>query len=306
MNRESLIWTIVVVVAGALLLGRAFLTEHGMGKAYVEERPVDRVKVVPPDAVADPETGEVERVWMDAEEAASAGIELPDEGSEDRIQWTDYAASQYRLYVEAEQQDPNQTQYQFSIARSIGLWIAAALTLFVMSFLIKDNPLYKIAESIFVGVSAAYWMVISFWNTLVPNLFAHLVPDLVKATVMPGLGDDAGFQPLYLIPLVLAIMLLWRLSPVGSWISRWPMAFFIGVFLRLAPDPLPRCRLPEPDPQQHRAAGRAGRGAARSCSGTPSPTWCSSSACWRVSSTSSSRSSTRASSARRRSSASGT
>jgi hypothetical protein len=53
---------------------------------------------------------------------------------------------------------------------------------------------------------------------------------LVKATVMPGLSEEAAFDPLYIIPLILAVMLLWRLSPVGSWISRWPMAFFIGVF----------------------------------------------------------------------------
>ena len=28
--------------------------------------------------------------------------------------------------------------------------------------------------------------------------------------------------------LVLGVMLLWRLAPKGGWISRWPLAFFIG------------------------------------------------------------------------------
>ena len=33
--------------------------------------------------------------------------------------------------------------------------------------------------------------------------------------------------------LILGAMLLWRLAPVGGWISRWPMAFIIGVFCGL-------------------------------------------------------------------------
>jgi hypothetical protein len=29
--------------------------------------------------------------------------------------------------------------------------------------------------------------------------------------------------------LLLSIMLLWRLSPKGGWIARWPLAFIIGI-----------------------------------------------------------------------------
>ena len=35
-----------------------------------------------------------------------------------------------------------------------GIWVGALLTLFVFSFLYKDNPFYKFAEHLFVGVSA--------------------------------------------------------------------------------------------------------------------------------------------------------
>jgi hypothetical protein len=51
-----------------------------------------------------------------------------------------------------------------------GVWIAAALTLFIFSFLYKDNPLYKFAEHLFVGVSAGYIVVQQFWQVLFPNL----------------------------------------------------------------------------------------------------------------------------------------
>ena len=43
--------------------------------------------------------------------------------------------------------------------RSIGLWAAAFFTLGIFSFLYGDNPVYKIAEAVLVGVSAAYWIV---------------------------------------------------------------------------------------------------------------------------------------------------
>ncbi len=39
---------------------------------------------------------------------------------------------------------------------------SAFLTLAVMSFLYKDNPFYKFAEHLFVGVSAAFWMCLGF------------------------------------------------------------------------------------------------------------------------------------------------
>ena len=61
------------------------------------------------------------------------------------------------------------------------LWVGGLLTLMIFSFLYKDNPLYKFAEHLFVGVSAGYWMVVAFWTTLIPNLFGYLYPPLLGA-----------------------------------------------------------------------------------------------------------------------------
>lgn len=117
-----------------------------------------------------------------------------------------------------------------SPARTIGVWIGALLTLSIFSFLYKDNPLYKVAEAVFVGVSAAYWMVVAFWTTLVPNLFGKLFPHWVHAGLMPGLSPvrEPGWY-WYFVPLVLGLMLLWRLAPRGAWIATWPLAFIMGV-----------------------------------------------------------------------------
>jgi hypothetical protein len=43
-----------------------------------------------------------------------------------------------------------------NVSHDFGIWVGALLTLFVFSFLYRDNPLYKFAEHLFVGVSAGY------------------------------------------------------------------------------------------------------------------------------------------------------
>lgn len=145
-----------------------------------------------------------------------------------------FAPATYGEYQRAEQAQPGQTVIQLSVPRTIGLWLAALFTLAIFSFLFADNPFYKVAESVLVGVSAAYWMVVGFWDVLVPNLIARLWPAGVQAWAMPGLaGPEAERNLLYLVPLVLGIMLLWRLAPRGAWIGRWPLAFIVGTFAGL-------------------------------------------------------------------------
>ncbi len=40
----------------------------------------------------------------------------------------------------------------------LGAWVAVFLTLGIFSYLYKDNPFYKIAEHLFVGISAGYFI----------------------------------------------------------------------------------------------------------------------------------------------------
>jgi hypothetical protein len=118
---------------------------------------------------------------------------------------------------------------QFSLSRTLGVWVAALLTLCIFSFLYRDNPFYKLSESVLVGVSAAYWMVVAYWDVLIPNLFGKIWPSWIQSWAMPGLSpqhDEYWFA--YFVPLGLGIMLLWRLAPRGGWIGVWPLAFSIG------------------------------------------------------------------------------
>jgi hypothetical protein len=108
-------------------------------------------------------------------------------------------------------------------------WTAGLMTLMIFSFLYKDNPFYKFAEHLFVGISAAYWMVVGFWSTLVPNLFGNIAPRWA-GSAFPAAGIDAGAaaQPHYWIAAVLGVFMLARLAHPIAWLSRWALAFIVG------------------------------------------------------------------------------
>ena len=108
----------------------------------------------------------------------------------------------------------------FSI-EMIGVWFAVLLTLSIFSYLYGDNPFYKSAEHIFVGVSAGYIFAITFWDTIWPNLFGRLFPSYVQA------GFE--FDIIYIIPLLLGIFMLLRLSKKYSWLSRISIAYIVGM-----------------------------------------------------------------------------
>ena len=117
----------------------------------------------------------------------------------------------------------------------LSVWLAAFLTLCIFSFLYKDNPFYRFAEHLFVGVSAGYYIILNFWTGIVPNLIEPLSKTLVNA------AGPAGFQSLFLprlgdyrifmiIPGILGLLLFTRLFGRIGWLSRWSLAVIIGVF----------------------------------------------------------------------------
>lgn len=110
------------------------------------------------------------------------------------------------------------------------LWttFGAFLTLATFSFLYKDNPFYKFAEHLVVGVSAGYFVIILWHNGLVPNLFQRL-----SDGNWYYLWLDSS-KPWYLIPAFLGILMWTRFSSNYGWISRWPMALYIGIATGIA------------------------------------------------------------------------
>lgn len=104
-------------------------------------------------------------------------------------------------------------------ATVFGAWVATGLTLLIFSFLYKDNPLFKLAEHLYVGVSVGYTIVKAYDTVLV-----HLV---VKPIVEQG-------EISLLIPVAIGMLMLTRYVPKAAWMSRYAFAFIVGMGAGLA------------------------------------------------------------------------
>jgi len=110
----------------------------------------------------------------------------------------------------------------------LGTTFAAFVTLATFSFLYKDNPFYKFAEHLVVGVSAGYFLIILWHNALVPNLYQRLADG---DWYFVWLNSDRWW---YVIPAILGVLMWTRFSKKYSWVSRWPMALYIGIATGIA------------------------------------------------------------------------
>ncbi len=100
----------------------------------------------------------------------------------------------------------------------IGVWIAALLTLFAFSFLYKDNPFFRFAESLFAGVSLGYYIGIVLNQTLLPNL------------IVPLRTEFAGNWDL-LVAGGIGILLYMRYVPKIGWVSRYALAIYVAYYI---------------------------------------------------------------------------
>lgn len=93
------------------------------------------------------------------------------------------------------------------------IWFAALLTLCTFSFLWRDNPLYKFAEHLFVGVSVGYTISILYWNAFMPRVWEPIV---------------TNHQYYILLPTILGLLAFAVFFKRSSWLIRYPIAFYMG------------------------------------------------------------------------------
>jgi hypothetical protein len=101
-----------------------------------------------------------------------------------------------------------------------GAWLSIFLTLCIFSYLYEDNPIYKLAEHLFLGVSIGYGVIEIVYGVLIPNLFDKLV--LAEAWTLSRIG--------LLAPLAMFMLLFTKFSRKYSWLARIPIAFLVAAF----------------------------------------------------------------------------
>lgn len=105
----------------------------------------------------------------------------------------------------------------------LGNVLALLLTVMVLSFLVGDNPLFRFAVHLFIGVAAGYAGAIAWHNVMQPGIIDPLF--------------QAGFAGLFapevivtvLAPLVLILLMLLKFSPATARFGGLPLALLVGV-----------------------------------------------------------------------------
>ena len=93
------------------------------------------------------------------------------------------------------------------------IWISSILSLAILSFLYKENPFFRAAEHIFLGVANGY-LVTFYWHRI-------LMPILFRPLFQQG-------ELLLIIPFTIGILYLTRFIPRISWLVRIPIAIYMG------------------------------------------------------------------------------
>lgn len=99
----------------------------------------------------------------------------------------------------------------------VGMIIGLLLTLLIYSYVFGDNPLYRLAVHVLVGVSAAYAAVVMVRQVLIP-VYQQLQSN-------PGSADNL----IWYVPLFFAVLLLLQRLPTIGWLGNNTLALIIGI-----------------------------------------------------------------------------
>src|SRR5512136_1435580 len=94
--------------------------------------------------------------------------------------------------------------------------IAFLFTLMILSYLVGDNPLFRVAIYIFVGVSAGYVATVAWWQVLWPNV------------IVPVLSGTPMQKSLLAVPILLSGLLLMKAWPPLTRLGMPAMGLLVG------------------------------------------------------------------------------
>ncbi len=95
----------------------------------------------------------------------------------------------------------------------VGLVLGAVLTLLIFSYLLGDNPLYRLALHLFVGALIGYSFGILLRDVLIGMALAQLLANPIAVVC----------------PLVLGLLLLFKGFPRQAYVGNFSVAYLVGV-----------------------------------------------------------------------------
>lgn len=93
-------------------------------------------------------------------------------------------------------------------------------TILILSYLIGDNPLFRIAVYLFVGVASGYVASVVFWQVIIPRLWLPTISAVQSLSVSQGIY--------ILFPWLGTILIFMKIWPRSAGAARLVMAFLVG------------------------------------------------------------------------------
>lgn len=125
----------------------------------------------------------------------------------------------------------------------VGIWVAALLTFAILSLIFKENPFYRLAEHIFVGVSAGYGIINTLQQAIWPQIQNGLLDTkymIYKFGEIYLFGQKVAFlswgQFAVIVGVILGLLILTKLEIFGyiapnlRWLALYPLAYTIGIY----------------------------------------------------------------------------
>lgn len=100
--------------------------------------------------------------------------------------------------------------------------VAFLLTVMVLSYLLGDNPAFRLAVHVFIGIAAGYVAAVAWWQVLWPNL------------LLPLAGGFSTNVMVLVIPLVLSGLLLMKVWPPLTRLGTPTMGMLVGATAAVA------------------------------------------------------------------------
>ncbi|MBN1879284.1 hypothetical protein JW823_04160 [bacterium] len=132
------------------------------------------------------------------------------------------------------------------IATDFWTWVAALLTLAILSFLWDDNSFYRAAEHLYIGVANGYSITLIWYNVVVPNMIdplrgaAHVVSEQGFAAAFFTFNEHNVLNPYHdnnffiIIPMMVGALYVTRFIPSISWMIRIPIGITMGYYTAIS------------------------------------------------------------------------
>lgn len=110
------------------------------------------------------------------------------------------------------------------------IFVGGVCTLAIFSFLIKENPFYRLFEHFFIGIAVSWGIIATVREFLWPKVLKPLLG--LDRPVLPGGGYAVPYERAYLlfiIPMLFGSLYYFVLSKRHAWLAQLAIGFSFGV-----------------------------------------------------------------------------